>query len=116
MHHYGFEKQKLNATRELEKDPLICGQFVTQERQKDKWLGQILSAGGLADCVAETVSAKLGKIRGASLETTLVVNDWRARQVGGMASALMLWESCCIPSLLHGAGTWVDIFVLQKNN
>ena len=29
--------------------------------------------------------------------------------VGGMETALLLWEACCIPSLLHGAGTWVDI-------
>ena len=26
-----------------------------------------------------------------------------------METALMLWETCCVPSLLHGAGTWVDI-------
>ena len=68
-----------------------------------------MSSRGLAACVEETVNAKLGKIRGASLEIALVVNDWRARQVGGMETALLLWESCCIPSLLHGAGTWVEI-------
>ena len=101
----GSKKQKVNATKELEKDPLLCGHFVTQEKQKDKWLGQTLSAGGLA----ETVSSKLGKIRGASLEIALVINDWRATQIGGMESALLLWESCCISSLLHGAGTWVEI-------
>ena len=26
-----------------------------------------------------------------------------------MESAILLWESCCISSLLHGAGTWVEI-------
>jgi hypothetical protein len=26
-----------------------------------------------------------------------------------METALLLWEACCIPSLLHGAGTWGDI-------
>ena len=105
----GSKKQKLQASTELEKDPLLCGHFVTKEKQNDKWLGQILSSGGLASCVEETVNAKLGKIRGASLEIALVVNDWRARQIGGMETALLLWESCCIPSLLHGAGTWVKI-------
>ena len=29
--------------------------------------------------------------------------------MGGMDTALLLWEVCCIPSLLHGAGTWTDI-------
>ena len=74
----GSKKQKLQASTELEKDPLLCGHFVTKEKQNDKWLGQILSSGGLASCVEETVNAKLGKIRGASLEIALVVNDWRA--------------------------------------
>ena len=105
----GSKKQKLKASAELKKDPLFCGHFVTKEKQTDKWLGQMLSSRGLADCVAETVSSKLGKIRGASLEIALVVNDWRAKQIGGMETALMLWEYCCIPSLLHGAGTWVEI-------
>ena len=59
--------------------------------------------------VAETVEAREGKIRGACLEVSQLVNDWRSRAVGGMETALMLWESCCIPSLLNGAGTWTDI-------
>ena len=29
--------------------------------------------------------------------------------VGGMESALTMWEACCVPFLLHGAGTWVEI-------
>ena len=27
----------------------------------------------------------------------------------GFETALMLLEACCIPSLLHGAGTWVEM-------
>ena len=30
--------------------------------------------------------------------------------VGGLETALLLWEAWCIPSLLHGAGTWGDIY------
>ena len=26
-----------------------------------------------------------------------------------METALLLWEACCIPSLLNGAGTWTEI-------
>ena len=38
-----------------------------------------------------------------------IVNDWRTEAVGGMESALMLWEACCIPSLFHGSGSWMEI-------
>ena len=75
----------------------------------DKWLGQQLSSHGLADSVRKTIEARIPKIKGACLEIVQIVNDWRSRAVGGMETAILLWEACCIPSLLHGAGTWVEI-------
>ena len=48
-------------------------------------------------------------MKGACLEIFQIVNDWRAEVVGGLESGLMLWEKCIIPSLLHGAGTWVEM-------
>ena len=47
----GSSQQKENASRDLVREPLICGDFETKEKQQDKWLGQILSSAGLADCV-----------------------------------------------------------------
>ena len=105
----GTKKQKRDATQQITDEPLMCGNFETKEKQEDKWLGQIISARGLADSVAKTVASREGKIKGACLEISLVVNDWRARAVGGMETALMLWKTCVIPSLLHGAGTWQEM-------
>ena len=68
----------------------MCGSFETELKQKFKWLGKILSSKGLADSVTETVSAREGKIRGACLEIAKIVNDWRAKVPGGMATALVL--------------------------
>ena len=87
----------------------MCGSFITKEKQQEKWLGQILSSAGLADSVDMTVKAKESKIRGACIEIALIINDWRSQEVGAMNTALMLWESCCIPSMLHGSGSWVEI-------
>ena len=105
----GSIKQRARVKGDLEGNPLMCGNFETELKQKFKWLGQILSSKGLADSVSETILAREGKIRGACLEIAKIVNDWRARVCGGMATALILWEACCIPSLLHGAGTWTEI-------
>ena len=93
----------------MEESPLTCGSFTTLEKPVEKWLGQILSCKGLADSVEETVAAREGKIRGAALEIADIVNDWRARAAGGLEVAVMLWERCAIPSLLYGAGTWVEM-------
>ena len=87
----GSKAQKKRATEELKLKPLMRGSFATQEKQEDKWLGQIISAYGLADSVAKTVEDKQGKIKGACLEIGIVINDWRARNIGGMETALMLW-------------------------
>jgi hypothetical protein len=105
----GTKKQKEKLKEELRSNPLMCGTTVMNPKEKDKWLGQQLSTGGLADSVAATVAAREGKIRGAGLEIANIVNDWRSQAAGGMETALVLWEACCVPSLLHGAGTWTEI-------
>ena len=43
------------------------------------------------------------------MEIANIVNDWRSQAVGGMETAIILWEALCIPSLLNGAGTWTEI-------
>ena len=78
----GSKKQKKSIKNELQIRPLFCGQIEVKVKDQIKWLGQILSSGGLAQSVAETVAAREGKIRGACLEITQVVNDWRSRAVG----------------------------------
>jgi hypothetical protein len=92
----GTKNQREKLKEEFRQNPL-------------KWLGKQLSAGGLADSVAATVAAREGKIRGAGLEIANIVNDWRSQAAGGMETALVLWEACCVPSLLHGAGSWTEI-------
>ena len=105
----GSKKQKEAAMQKLEEAPLMCGSFEMKVKQVDKWLGQYISSKGLADSVSEMVAAREGKIRGACLEVAQIVNDWRSHTAGGMVTASLLWEVCCVPSLLHGAGTWVEI-------
>jgi hypothetical protein len=111
----GSKKQRAEATKEMKANPLVCGSVTIREVETWKWLGQHMSAISLADSVAKTVAAREGKVRGAALEISQIINDWRAQAVGGMETALMLWESCCVPSLLHGAGTWVDMSAATEN-
>ena len=105
----GSKSQRAKIKAELEKNPLKCGDIETELKESFKWLGQILSSGGLSESVNATVQSREGKIRGACLEISQIVNDWRSQVVGGIETALLLWEACCIPSLLNGAGTWTEI-------
>jgi hypothetical protein len=105
----GSKRQKEEVSKQLKEMPMKCGQIETKETDSDKWLGQYMSAGGLSDSVLKTVEAREGKIKGACLEIAAILEDWRAQAVGGIETALLLWEACAIPSLLSGAGTWVEI-------
>ena len=54
----------------------------------------------------------LGKCCPQEVLRTQWLRQWqlgKGREVGGFESALFVWESVCIPSLLHGAGTWTEI-------
>ena len=105
----GSKNQKKDIIEELENNPIMCGEVRMNIKDADKWLGQQLSTGGLADSVAATVEKREAKIKGAALEIANIVNDWRAEASGGMHTALLLWEACLIPSLLQGASTWVEV-------
>ena len=105
----GSNKQKKDIIEELETNPIMCGEVKMNIKDADKWLGQQLSTGGLAESVAATVEKREAKIKGAALEIANIVNDWRSEAAGGMYTALLLWEACLIPSLLQGASTWVEV-------
>jgi hypothetical protein len=105
----GSKAQKKTILEELNMNPIMCGDVKMNVKEADKWLGQQLSAGGLAESVATTVEVREAKIRGAALEIANIVNDWRSEASGGMNTALLLWEACIIPSLLQGASTWMEI-------
>ena len=60
----GSVKQRKSIKEELQVQPLMCGNFETKLKDSFKWLGQILSSGGLAESVSATVAAREGKIRG----------------------------------------------------
>ena len=105
----GSKKQKQKLSKQLKENPVLVGETETKEVEEDKWLGQYLSSKGLADSVLKTIEAKEPKIKAAGLEIAAIIQDWRSQVVGGIDSALLMWEACCIPSLLTGAGTWVNI-------
>ena len=93
----------------LIESPIMCGEDEIKVKEEYKWLGQQMASGGLGESVAATVAAREAKVRGAAMEITSIVKDWRTRAVGGMETALILWEACIVPTLLHGAGTWTNM-------
>ena len=88
--------------------PAMCGDFTMKELVEEKWLGDMLS-GSLKESVIATIRSREGKVRRAAFEIMNIVNDYRAQRVGGFCTGLLLWESCCVPSLIYNCSTWVGM-------
>ena len=103
-----FNRSTAPSTGRLTSHPVKVGTWVVQELKEEKWLGDQLCS-GLSRAVMATIQARAGKLRRASYEIVNIVKDYRAQRVGGFTTALLLWESCAIPSLLYNCSTWVGI-------
>ena len=73
----GTKKLREETKIQLKTNPIVCGKFEMKQAEREKWLGQQISAGGLAESVAETVAGKEGKIKAACIEVANIVNNWR---------------------------------------
>ena len=87
----------------------MCGMFGVEEKGKDKYLGDMIHEGGLADSVRATVGDREGKAKAAMLESAAIVDDFRSQCIGGFGAALDIWELAILPMLLNNSGTWTEI-------
>ena len=106
---FGKRKSVEVVRSEIEKEPIMCGDFITKEKVCDKWLGDMFHQDGLAASVVATIKERMPKVKGALYEAAAIVDDWRAQCIGGFRSALDLWELAILPTLLYNSEMWVDI-------
>ena len=104
----GTEEFKRKTNKQLEEVPLVFGDFLAKRKISDKYLGQVLHEDGLEASVKATIEERTGKIKGAIFLTKSIIETYQMQGVGAMAAAKILWEGAIVPSLLHGAGTWIS--------
>ena len=64
---------------------------------------------GLAESVEATVRDRTGKVKGAIYELGVLIEDIRMQAVGGIDTAIELYESSIVPSMMANSATWMDI-------
>jgi hypothetical protein len=106
---FGKGEQKEKLLREISKQPITCGDFQTNMKIQDKWLGDMFNGDGLAASVQATIQDRTPKVKAAIFEIKGIIEDFRSQCMGGAAGALELWELSVIPMLLNNAGTWTEI-------
>ena len=105
----GSKKSAKEIQAQLTETPLmLCGSRMKQET-KTKYLGDSLSAIGLAESVAETVKSRAGITVKSIFEIRSVIDDCRSLICGGLATGLLIWESAVVPRLLYNAEVWIDV-------
>ena len=106
----GTKKDQEKVKHELELMPLKFGtSFIMKQSKEEKYLGQMLHEDGLSASVAATVKSRVGRFRGACFEVRSVIEEFTMQSIGGMDTAKILLERALLPSLLHGAGNWIEI-------
>ena len=106
---FGSEEFKAACRLEAQESPVRLGSIVMKEKIIEKYLGDLLDSRGLSASVESTVKGREAKTIGAIYELRSLTEDFRMQGVGGAQSAIDLYESYIIPSLLTNAGTWVEM-------
>ena len=89
--------------------PLKFSKFYLKQSKQDAYLGQLLKEDGPAASVAATVEGRAGRFKGAVFEIRSVIEEFSMQAMGGMMASKTLLERALLPSLLHGAGNWIQM-------
>ena len=113
----GPKKKTKNIEKELEDNPILLSGVPMKVKSKEKYLGEILCS-GLAESIDATVDKRKGQALLAINEIASIVNDTRAKTIGGIEVATEIWDLAILPYLLNSSGTWIGMkkSTLEKMN
>ena len=94
--------------KKMEENPILLYNKPMKVKYQEKYLGEQICPG-----MAESVNATINKRKGLALlaisDIANIVNDARVNIVGGMKTALLIWEQAVLPFLLNSSDTWIGI-------
>ena len=111
---YNMTKTSINilgakkAREDLIKNPpTIYGEKVKIVEQ-ESYLGDELGFNA-SESISLTLKKRLGLAKKSIFEIRTIIDDMRMKTVGGITTALLLWESCTLQVFLHKSSTWLDM-------
>ena len=104
---YGSDSYKEQVEQETKDDPIMLGSMVLKEKSVVTYLGDELSAGGLAASVEATIQTREAKVKGAIYELCALCEDYRMQVEGGMMGALDIYNTFIVSSLLNNSSVWI---------
>jgi hypothetical protein len=105
----GSKKITEEISDELKMCPLTLYGKSMKEKKYEKYLGDFIHSGGVAESAEATVKERIGKMFAAHREIKAIVEDCRSTVLGGLKVGIDIWEAAYIPSLLNNCSTWMEI-------
>ena len=72
---FGTENYRAKVKFECEEEPIKLGKDIFHEKEKEKYLGDVLCSLGLAESVEATVKDRTGKVNAAIYELGVLIED-----------------------------------------
>ena len=105
----GNKKVSEKLRDDIKKEPLTINNTEIKEKEKYKYLGDIIHKDGLSASADATVKAREGRTTSVIIEIKSILDDCRLQIIGGALAGVDIWELAVIPSILTNAETWVHI-------
>ena len=74
----------------------------------EKYLGDQISAGGMAESATATINKRKGKVVTSIFEISTLMDDCRSHVTGGITTTMEIWEMAVCPYLLNNCDTWCN--------
>ena len=98
-----------NLRQELQETPLTLYGQNLKEKEKEKYLGDMIHSAGNAASVDATVDDRTGKIVSFIIQARAIIADCRMNKIGGLTAGIDIWELAYLPNLLNNSESWIDI-------
>ena len=105
----GKGKALENLKNDLKKTPLTLYGNPMLQKEKEKYLGDILHGKGLAASVKATVEGRAASLTSGAVEVRAIIEDCRSTSLGGLGVGLDIFELAYLPALLNNAQSWMEI-------
>ena len=105
----GSKETTTEIRNDLIENPLTLYGNNMKEKKFERYLGDLIHGGGVAESAEATVNSRHGKMIHGIKEIRAIVEDCRSNTLGGLKVGLDIWETAYVPSLLNNSSTWMEI-------
>ena len=105
----GSKNGKNNLKSDLQLNPLTLYGVKINQKQSEKYLGDLIHEDGPAESAHATVLERTRKMFSKLGEAKIIVEDCRSLVVGGVTSGLDIWEMALLPSLISNCESWTPL-------